>query len=242
MNEQWLATRLLNQARWHVPIERRFCSRHAGTPAQDRCDRCGLPFCDACLSHLQRWRVCTNCLATLRREWTLHTLPQRLKRTRAEIVAAGMLLLGFISVAALIQHLLGPAASDAGLAQTALSRFGAPPAQATVPPGQPVLQFAGLYARGDGRREQVRTGVQGRNFQPGEAVRVTVTWQGSRTGSPVVTEAVGPLSAVAGAAGDFSVDADFGDALPDLPNSALVARATGSRGSHATLYRLLGHE
>ena len=242
MNEQWLATRLLNQARWHVPVDRRFCSRHPGMSAQDRCDRCGLPFCDACLSHLQRWRVCTNCLATLRREWTLHTLPQRLKRSRAEIVAAGMLLLGFLSVAAMIQHLLGPAASDACLAQTARYRFGSPPAQVTAQPGQPVLQLEGMRALGGRTSEQLRTGVQGRNFQPGDVVQVTVTWRGSRTGSPVVAKTVGPLSATADAAGVFSVDADFGDALPALPNSALEVRATGSRGSHATLYRLLGHE
>lgn len=242
MPDRWLASRLIERSRWHVPVERRSCSRHAGTPAHDRCDRCGRPFCDVCLSHLQRWRVCTSCLATLRREWTLRTLPQRLKRARAEVVAGGLLLLAFVGVAALIQHLLGPAASDAGLAQAALSRFGAPPAQATAPPGQPALQFAGLYARGDGRREQVRTGVQGHRFQPGEAVRVTVTWQGSRTGSPVVTEAVGPLSATANADGTFSVYADFGDALPALPNMALEVDATGGEGSHATLDTVLGHE
>ncbi len=243
MNEQWLATRLLDQARWHVPVERRFCSQHAGTLAQDRCDCCGLPFCGACLSHLQRWRVCTNCLAMLRREWILHTLPQRLKRSRAEIVAGGMLLLGFSGVAALIQHLLGPAASDAGLARTARGLSGAPSVPEVIAQlGQPALQLKDMHAIGSHTSEQLSTDVQGRNFRSGEVVHVVLRWRGSQDGGPVVTKAVGPLPVTANADGTFSVYADFGDALPALPNMALEVDATGGEGSHATLDTVLGHE
>jgi hypothetical protein len=44
-DQDWLAVRMLERPRWHVPVLGYRCSEHPGRPAQDRCDRCGQPFC-----------------------------------------------------------------------------------------------------------------------------------------------------------------------------------------------------
>ena len=180
------------------------------------------------------------------REWQLRSLPQRLRRVRREVVAGLVVLLVLAGTAGMIQHLLGSAGSDASLARTALQRSGgaalALPSAATAAPGKPALALEGLHAVGQYHVSlAVQTGVRGRNFRPGEAVQVLVTWQGSQAGGAVVTRTVGPLAVQADAQGSFLVNADFGKALPPLPNSALAVAATGSQGSRATLSVVLSH-
>lgn len=68
MADRWLASRLIERARWHVPVDQRVCTRHPELAATDRCDRCGQPFCAGCLHHMQRWRVCGACLTGIVRE------------------------------------------------------------------------------------------------------------------------------------------------------------------------------
>ena len=238
MNRRWLSVRLLEQARWHVPVERRYCSVHAGARARDRCDRCGQPFCDACLSHVERWRVCAACLATLRRERSWQSLPQRLGRLRSEFVAGLTMVLVIAGTAGLIQHLLGAAASDASLVSVARQLGGSAPL-ATPALGQPALQLKAMDSLSSGNSRTLRTGVRGSNFRPGEAVRVVATWRGARKGSPVATKTVGPVTAKADAQGTFLIQADFGAALPLVPNTELEVAADGSQGSHAALVTVL---
>jgi hypothetical protein len=235
IDKEWLGSRLIERPRWHVSVERRFCSEHPERPAEDRCDRCGRPFCSACLLNLERWRVCRVCLATLRRERFLQTIPQRLRRGRTELVAAVLIVLLIIGVAGLIQHLLGDAASDDSLAAAAkhVSR-----AAAVVPNTElgeaPTLRLEGMAVGGTAGGLQVHGSVTGVGFKLGQTVRVVGVWTTPIEGAPASATKLGPLITTAGPDGTFAVHLDFGQ---DLPRTAgrpiLMVTANGDRGSAA---------
>ena len=78
-DKDWLAARLLDRPRWHVPVAGRMCSEHPERAAQDRCDHCGQPYCAACLQAVERWRLCSACLTSLGHERAGQPLRERLR-------------------------------------------------------------------------------------------------------------------------------------------------------------------
>lgn len=237
--KEWLAARLLARPRWHVPVTGHMCSEHQERVAQDRCDRCGRPFCNDCLQHVQRWRACGACLATLRRERFLQTFPQRLRRGRVEFVASVVIVLLLLGVAGLIQHLLGSAASDASLAAAARRMSGAVTMQQPAgQPGRPALQLSSMAVGGGTGGLQVHGWASGGDFQPGETVHVTAIWTSPGQGGTVVIRTLGPFAPTADSDGTFAVYLDFGKDLPWTSGRPLLqVTATGDRGSVATLRR-----
>ena len=113
MPDDWLASRLIERPRWHTPIERRACTVHQERPAQDRCDRCGRPYCADCLRHLERWRVCAACLGQLAREREAAAPGRRWQRLRPTLLAAAALLALSAPVFAGTDRLLGSPADQA---------------------------------------------------------------------------------------------------------------------------------
>lgn len=239
VDRDWLATRMVERPRWHVPVLGHRCSEHAERMAQDRCDRCGRPFCPDCLQHLQRWRVCSACLVTLQRERSFQTIPQRLRRGKAEGIAAFVIVLVFAGGYGLIQHQLGSAGSDASLAATARQMSGVGGVQqAAGHTGHPTLQLSSVAVGGGTGGLQVHGWVSGSGFQSGETVQVTAVWTSPRLGGAVVTKTLGPFTTKTGGDGVFAVYLDFGMNLPwTTGRPLLLVTATGDQGSSATLRR-----
>jgi hypothetical protein len=88
LTTRWLESRLIAAPRWHPPAEQQRCSVHLVTPAVDRCDACGRPFCATCFQAVERWRVCAACVARLERERTGTPLGERLRELRPSALAA----------------------------------------------------------------------------------------------------------------------------------------------------------
>lgn len=109
----------IEQPRWHVPVGRQPCTNHPAVRAVDRCDLCGQPFCAACFHNVRRWRICAACLPRLNGDQTRRPVGQRLRRIVPDLAAALAFGLFFLGVAVTINHLLGPAASDAAMAGAA---------------------------------------------------------------------------------------------------------------------------
>jgi hypothetical protein len=96
-NTEWLAARLIGRPRWHLPVAGRMCGVHPERRGQDRCDRCGQPFCAACLHSVGRWRICAACVTWLGRERAGTPLRERLRPFWSALVATvivGALLAG----------------------------------------------------------------------------------------------------------------------------------------------------
>jgi hypothetical protein len=238
-DQDWLAVRMLERPRWHVPVVGYRCSEHPERPAQDRCDRCGRPFCHDCLHHLRRWRACHACLLTLQRERLFQSLPQRLRRGMAEGIAALVIVLVLLGAVGLVQHLLGNAASDANLAATARHMTGVVGGeQTTGQTGHPTLQLSSMAVGGGTGGLQVHGWLGGGGFRPGEAVRVTAVWSSPVPGGTTIIKTIGPFTAKAGPDGGFAVYLDFGKDLPWTTGHPLLqVTALGDQGSRATLRR-----
>lgn len=119
MKDEGWRTRLIERPRWHVAVEQRYCHVHPASRAVDRCDRCGEPFCAACLQQVERWRVCAACVAQFRREERAGRLPARLHRMRREIVAGISILVVLTLVVVGLQALLQSGGSNADLLRSA---------------------------------------------------------------------------------------------------------------------------
>lgn len=113
---------LIDQLHAHVPVGQRPCTTHFAVVTQQHCDRCTRPFCLSCLRHVERWLVCTRCLEELQRERAVDSLLGCWRRMRTEAVAGVIIVLVAVGLFDLVQHLLGPVASEADLARTALGR------------------------------------------------------------------------------------------------------------------------
>lgn len=238
-DQDWLAARMLERPRWHVPVVGYRCGEHPERPAQDRCDRCGRPFCADCLKHVRRWRACHACLVTLRRERSLQAIPRRLRRGMADGIAAVVIVLVLLAAAGLVQHLLGNAASDANLATTSRRMSGVVDGQQTAgQAGHPTLQLSSMAVGGGTGGLQVHGWLSAGGFRLGESVRVTADWTSSAPGGSAIIWTIGPFTATAGPDGAFAVYLDFGKDLPWTTGRPLLqVTALGDRGSRATLRR-----
>lgn len=195
----WLAPRLIARPRWHPPVGNRACDVHPFVRAVDRCDRCGHPFCAACLQTLQRWRICTACLAWLHQERRGLTWRERWQR-RPEVRAGILAALAIATVAAVVVLLaagvLGqPAASTAAAAQRSacLEHY----------PDRGRLYILG----GTSLSESVPATVELRNcgFQSGERFTAEARIDGFTNGHGVRNLLVGSASGRATAEGEVRV-------------------------------------
>jgi hypothetical protein len=218
---------------------------HVAVAAQQRCDRCARPFCLACLRHVERWLVCMRCLEELQRQRAAGSLLGRWRRMRAEAVAGAIIVLLVIGLFGLVQHLLGPAASDANLARTAAGMGGGmaakgrgrstPQPTPTAPPiGQPQLTMAGgAISPGRSLLEYVRCG----GFRPNEALTVRGTLAGrDANGRPAVATVPVTFPVESGADGVVTVAVDFGHAPTQFRDSVtMTITATGVQGDVAAV-------
>lgn len=236
---------LIEQPFAHVPVGSRPCTTHVAEAAQQRCDRCARPFCLTCLRHVDRWLVCMRCLDELQRERAAESLPGRWRRWRTEAAAAVVIVLLVVGLFGLIQHLLGPAGSDASLARAALGIGGGmadggqgrptPLPTPTAPPiGKPQLTLAGgAISPGHSLLENVRCG----GFQANEALTVHGTLMG-RDANDRPAEATVPVTfpVESGPDGVVTVAVDFGHAPSRFRSDfTMTITATGVRGDSATV-------
>jgi hypothetical protein len=228
----WLAARLIARPRWHPPVGNRACSVHPFLRATDRCDRCGQPFCAACLQHVERWRICRECLAQLTQERTGPTLAvrrDRWRQTRPSLLAA--LVIGLVLTAIIV------------LATGVLGHAGAPGTVAGAAQRSGCLeQYSDrgrLYVLGGfSLSESVPTSVTLRNcaFQPGESFQIEARIDGAMNEHGVHNLLVGGASGRADAEGELM-------ATVAIPSHAVFAypgafdlhlRAVGKQGSIAS--------
>ena len=236
MKDEGWRSHLIEKPRWHVPIEQRYCHVHPAFRAVDRCDRCGEPFCAACLREVERWRVCSACLRRFQREVRAGRLPERLRRLRGEVLAA----IGVVLVLALVtiglQALLRGASSNAAMLQSAEivgnKLNGAPP------PRLATLQVEGTLAADHPPATLV---ITGRGFQVGEVVAVKAELDGSGAllgptmrGQDGVTP-LGQVTAKADKAGAVSVWIAVPKAAQSATPYRLQVYARGNRGTTGDL-------
>lgn len=167
-------SRLIERPRWHAAVEQRYCQRHPAIRAADRRDRCGEPFCAACLQALERWRVCAACLRQFRQEERADRLPERLRRLRGEIVAGVSIVLVLALVVIGLQALLRSSATNADMLHSA-EIVGSKLNGAPAPARQATLQFAGTLSANHSSATIV---IAGRDFQAGEDVVVSAEIDG----------------------------------------------------------------
>lgn len=242
MADRWLASRLIERSRWHVPIGRRSCTRHPERPAEDRCDRCGQPFCAHCLAHIERWRVCTTCLGRLRRERQGDPLRARLVgvwRKVAAVLAIGGLMVGILVV---ISRSIGGAASDAVLGSTAhavgpkvilAQQMGAPAAIPASLQLQVPLESASPPAH---------ITLSGTGFQPDEQVRLTGKLSGQTGAGQVASVTLVLWRPLPSGAVQATSTGDLVSIVFTVPNSSrffggyhVQVQAIGNRGSRASV-------
>ena len=236
MKDEGWRSRLIDKPRWHVGVEQRYCQVHPAFRAVDRCDRCGEPFCSACLQAVDRWRVCTACCRLFQREERSGRLPERLRRWRGQV----LVFVSIVAVLALVtlgmQAILSGASSNAAMLQSAEvvgnKLHGAP-----APP-LATLHVEGTLAAAHPPATLVLTG---RGFRPGEMVNVLAEVDGSgaiigptERGQEGVT-ALGVVTTTA--AKDGTISAHF--AVPDADKLPVPYRiqvhARGNRGTTADL-------
>jgi len=174
MTDEGWRSRLIERPRWHVPIEQRYCHVHPAFRAVDRCDRCGEPFCAACLQEVERWRVCTACCRQFQREERAGRLAERLRRLRGEVLAAVGVVLVLALVTIGMQALLRSTSSNPAMLQSAEivgnKLNGAPP------PRLATLQVEGTLAADHPPATLV---ITGHGFQASEIVTVKAELDGS---------------------------------------------------------------
>ena len=168
MKDEGWRSKLIERPRWHVGVEQRYCRLHPATRAVDRCDRCGEPYCAACLDEVERWRVCAGCLRLLQREERARRLPERLRRLRGQVITGIGVLLVLALVTVGLQALLHGASSDATMLQSA-------EVVGNKLNGAPAARLATLLVAGPLAAAQppAALDVTGSGFQPGEVVRVS---------------------------------------------------------------------
>jgi hypothetical protein len=240
MADRWLASRLIERPRWHVPVERRACTRHPELAATDRCDRCGQPFCAGCLTQLERWRVCAPCLGQLRRERQGAPLGTRwggVWRDVAAVLAFGALM---VAIVVLISRGLGGAGSDAALGATAHA-IGPKALRAqqmgAAPPVPASLQLQVPLGSGSPPAQIVLSGA---GFRAGEQVRLTGTLSGQMGAGHVASVALALAHPSPGGEVRATSAGDLVTVTLAVPNSSrffgryhVQVRAVGDAGSSA---------
>lgn len=240
MADRWLASRLIERARWHLPVDHRACTRHPELAATDRCDRCGQPFCAGRLAHLERWRVCATCLGQLRRERQGAPLRTRwggVWRDVAAVLAFGALMVGVVVA---IGRGLGGGGSDAALGNAAhtigprvlgAQQMGA---AAPVPAG---LRLQVALGSGSPPAQIVLSGA---GFRPDERVRLTGTLSGQTGPGRVATVALALSRPPPGGEVRATSAGDLAAVTLAVPDSSrffgryhVQVRAVGDAGSSA---------
>jgi hypothetical protein len=223
---------LIGQPRWHVPVGRRPCVNHPATPAVDRCDRCGQPFCAACLQPVDRWRICTACLAGLARERTGLPLGERLRTfwpAALAVLVIGAMLTG--GVLAIDRGMRG--AADATPLVGSAKKVGC--LQHYPDPGKLyVVEPVGglpLYGAPPGRLV-----VENCDFQPGEdALIAGDIWGYDFHGQPF-SEQLGPVRSRVGDDGVFVATVGIPQHTGFEGAYRITLHATGDAGSAAVAY------
>ena len=234
-DESW-RSRLIEKPRWHVGVEQRYCQVHPAFCAVDRCDRCGEPFCAACLQEVERWRVCGACLRRFQREERAGQLPERLRRLRGKVLAA----LGVVLVLALItiglQALLRGASSNGAMLQSA--EIVGNKLNGAAPPRSATLRVEGALAADHPPATLVITGS---GFQAGEVVTVKAELDGSGAllgptmrGQEGVTP-LGQVTAKADKGGAVNAWIAVHDAAHSPTPYRVQVYARGNRGTTAAL-------
>ena len=218
---------------------RKWCSVHLATVAPQRCDRCGKPFCLACLQHFRRSLLCAHCLAELQRARQLRSLPSRLRRVLPAAVAGLVIIAVMVGAFSRIQQTLGGAASDASLACAGVGLgLEHPDLAAGTPAGHIVtpspvirpLHPATLGVVGSTVRPgRLTVELRGTGFRPDELVCLVGGLSGQgRDHQPRRDSAIGPFGVGAGKEGDFVIAVDFGTAPGGYVGSyAVYITATG---------------
>ncbi|MGI8913787.1 MAG: hypothetical protein ACR2JY_08385 [Chloroflexota bacterium] len=171
-----LAPRLIARPRWHPPVGNRACNVHPFLRATDRCDRCGQPFCATCMQHVERWRICRDCLTWLIQERTGPTAPvrqDRWRQARPSLLAALAIGLVLTATITLATGVLGQADSTSTVAGAA-QRSGC---LEQYPDRGRLYVLAGVSLS-----ESVPATIELRNcgFQPGERFQVEARIDGAR--------------------------------------------------------------
>jgi hypothetical protein len=226
----WLAARLIAHPRWHPPVGNRACAMHPFLRAEDRCDRCGQPFCAACLQTIERWRICSACLAWLlqeRRGLTWRERWQRQPEFRTGILATVAIAVVATVVIVLAGGVLGPsAASTAGATQRSacLERY----------PSRSRLYILG----GTSLSEAVPATVELRNcgFRPGERFSAEARIDGAMNVRGVHNLLVGGAGGRASAEGEVraTIAIPSHAQFPYPGQFDLHLRVVGEQGSVAT--------
>jgi hypothetical protein len=236
MKDEGWRSRLIDKPRWHVGVEQRYCHVHPATRAVDRCDRCGEPYCAACLREVERWRVCTACCRLFLREERAVRLPERLRRWWGQV----LVFVSIVAVLALItlgmQALLRGASSNAAMLQSAEivgNRLNGAAAPRTA-----TLHVEGTLAADHPPATLVITGS---GFLAGEVVTVKAELDGSgallgptNRGQEGVTP-LGQATAKADNDGAISVWIAVHDAAHSPTLYRLQVYARGNRGTAAAL-------
>jgi hypothetical protein len=219
--------RLIASARWHRPVDRKSCAVHLATPAVDRCDRCGQPFCADCLTHLERWRVCGVCLARLLRERAGPPLQERWHTFWPPLLAA------LIFAAVLVGGVLAIDRGTAGAvgAGNLIGTTGQVACLQRYPDPGKLYVVGGLALYGYPPAQLVLTNC---HVQPQEAVRV----QGSIAGYDVHGQRfslpLAPVTAEGGANGVLVVTLPVPDPWRFQGSYEIRVMASGHEGSAAS--------
>ncbi|MGI8912294.1 MAG: hypothetical protein ACR2JY_00650 [Chloroflexota bacterium] len=232
-DEGWRA-RLIEQPRWHASVAQRYCQLHPAVRAVDRCDRCGDPFCAACLQEVERWRICAVCRQQFRREERAGRLPSRLRRVRSEIVAGISIVVVMALVVIGLQTLLRGSSSNAAMLRSA--EIVGSKLNGAAAPRLVTLQMVGT-AGAD--HPPATLEFTGKGFQAGEVVTVSAEVDGpgallgpTQCGQDSVTW-LGSRMATADGAGAVTVRFSVPDA-DHLPTPYRIqAHARGNRGATA---------
>lgn len=226
---QWLETRLIAVPRWHPSAERQPCTIHLATPAVDRCDRCGQPFCAACLQAVERWRICRACLARLERERAGTPLRERLRAFWPAALAAlivGVLLTGGMLA---INRGTGSMAAGASLAGSA-KKIGCLQA---YPDRARLYVVGGLPLFGSPPEHLV---LENCDFQPGEGALVAGGISGYDVHGQPFSEKLGPARGEVGDDGVLVVTVAIPTPTRFEGTYRITLQATGTAGSAAVAH------
>jgi len=218
---------LIAVPRWHPSAERKPCTVHLATPAEDRCDRCGQPFCVDCLQFVGRWRICSACRIWLEHERAGTPLHERLRTFWPALLATlmfGALLVG--GVLAINRGTAGATTSGdlIGTAdQVACLQHYPDPGKVYVVGGLPLVGYP-----------PAELVLENCHVQPHEAVRVQGSLSGYDEHGQRFSLPLGPVAAEGGANGVLLVRLDVPDPRRFVGSYELRITATGHEGSNAS--------
>lgn len=224
---QWLEARLIAAPRWHPSAEKQSCLVHLATPAVDRCDRCGQPFCADCLQFVGRWRICSACVTWLERERVGRPLGERLRPFWPSLLATLIFGAVFIGVVVTINRGTAGAITSGNLIGTTdqvacLQHY---------PDPSKLYVVGGLRLFGYPPAQLV---LQNCHVQPHEVVRVQGGIVGYDLHGQRFSLPLGPVTAEGGANGVLVVTLPVPDPRRFEGSYEMRIMATGHEGSTAS--------